>query len=147
MLINQIRFKLKKRKRIGRGGKRGNYSGKGIKGQKSRAGRRIRPALRDIILRLPQLRGKAFKPKSKIEYIVNLEDIDKKFEEGEIVNVKSLVNKKLIKLRKSDKNKVIKILGEGELTKKLVFSSELIFSNKAKEKILKSGSEIRWKIF
>lgn len=147
MLINQINFRLKKAKRIGRGGKRGNYSGRGIKGQKARAGRRIRPALRDFILRLPQLRGKSFRSRSKIEYIVNLGKINEKFNEGEIVNLQSLIEKKVIKIRKSDKNKKVKILGDGELTKKLIFSSELMFSNKAKEKILRSGSEIKWKIF
>ncbi len=47
----------KPRKRIGRGGKRGTYSGKGIKGQKSRAGKKIRPAIRDLIQRTPKLRG------------------------------------------------------------------------------------------
>lgn len=47
----------KSKKRIGRGGKRGTYSGKGIKGQKSRAGRKIRPAIRDLIQRTPKLRG------------------------------------------------------------------------------------------
>lgn len=51
------------RKRIGRGGKRGNTSGRGQKGQKSRAGRRIRPAERDLIQRLPKLRGVKNKPK------------------------------------------------------------------------------------
>lgn len=44
-------------KRVGRGGKRGTYSGKGTKGQHSRAGHRIRPAERDFIQRLPKLRG------------------------------------------------------------------------------------------
>jgi len=47
----------KSKKRIGRGGKRGTYSGKGIKGQKSRAGRKIRPAIRDLKQRTPKLRG------------------------------------------------------------------------------------------
>lgn len=63
---------LKDKKRIGRGGKRGTYSGRGQKGQRSRAGRKIRPALRDLIQRLPKLRGagnkrvrKAKKQKSK----------------------------------------------------------------------------------
>jgi len=143
MLINQIRFKLKKKKRIGRGGKKGNYSGRGIKGQKARAGRKIRPAIRDLILRLPQLRGKSFKSRSKVEYVVNLEDINEKFVDGEIVNLQSLVEKGILKIRKSDKNKKVKILGNGELSKKLIFSSGLLFSNKAKEKILKSGSEIK----
>ncbi|MBU2101416.1 hypothetical protein KKH05_01725 [Patescibacteria group bacterium] len=49
--------KNKKKKRIGRGGKRGTFSGRGIKGQKSRAGRKIRPASRDLIQQLPKLRG------------------------------------------------------------------------------------------
>jgi large subunit ribosomal protein L15 len=48
----------KDKKRIGRGGKRGTFCGRGSKGQKSRAGHRIRPAERDLILRLPKLRGK-----------------------------------------------------------------------------------------
>ncbi len=44
-------------KRVGRGGKRGTFSGRGTKGQHSRAGRRIRPAERDYIQHLPKLRG------------------------------------------------------------------------------------------
>lgn len=60
--------KNKTKKRVGRGGKRGTYSGRGVKGQKSRAGRRIRPAVRDLIQQIPKLRGaknKAAKVKSK----------------------------------------------------------------------------------
>ncbi len=49
--------KSKSKKRVGRGGKRGTYSGKGMKGQKSRAGRKIRPAVRDLMQRTPKLRG------------------------------------------------------------------------------------------
>lgn len=48
---------LKSKKRIGRGGKRGTYSGKGVKGQSSRAGRKIRPGTRDLIQQIPKLRG------------------------------------------------------------------------------------------
>ncbi|OIO49751.1 MAG: hypothetical protein AUJ39_00315 [Parcubacteria group bacterium CG1_02_42_13] len=55
----------KGKKRIGRGGKRGTYSGRGTKGQKARAGHRIRPAERDLIQRLPKLRGFNNKPKAK----------------------------------------------------------------------------------
>ncbi len=143
MLINQIKFKLKKKKRIGRGGKKGNYSGRGIKGQKARAGRKIRPAERDIILKLPKLRGIKFKPLKEKPYVVNLEYINEKFDENEIVNKETLIQKKLLKIRKSDKNPKIKILARGKLEKKLIFSSELLFSNKAKEAILKSGSLIQ----
>jgi large subunit ribosomal protein L15 len=143
MLINQIRFRLKKKKRIGRGGKKGNYSGRGIKGQKARAGRKIRPAERDIILKLPKLRGIKFKSLKEKPYVVNLEDINEKFNENEVVNKETLVQKKVLKIRKSDKNPKIKILARGKLDKKLIFSSELLFSNKAKEEILKSGSVIQ----
>ena len=48
--------KPKKRRRIGRGGKRGNYSGRGSKGQKSRAGAKMRPQLREIINKFPKKR-------------------------------------------------------------------------------------------
>ena len=62
----QTQNKSKGRRRVARGGKRGTYSGRGLKGQKSRAGRRIRPALRDLISRLPKRRGFKNKPlKSK----------------------------------------------------------------------------------
>jgi large subunit ribosomal protein L15 len=140
MLINEIKFKLKKKKRIGRGGKKGNYSGRGMKGQKSRAGRKIRPALRDIILKFPQIRGKGFKKLKEEIYIVNLKDINEKFNEGDYIDFEAL--KKIVKIKKSDKNPKIKILGNGELTKKFVFSSKLLFSNRAKQKIINSGSNI-----
>src|SRR4030043_532865 len=51
------KHKLKKKKRVGRGGKRGTYSGKGIKGQKSRAGRKMVPVIRELIKKYPKLRG------------------------------------------------------------------------------------------
>lgn len=51
----QPAHKLRGKKRIGRGGKRGTYSGRGVKGQKARAGRKIRPAIRDLIQSLPKL--------------------------------------------------------------------------------------------
>lgn len=53
----------KQRKRVGRGGKRGGFSGKGIKGQKCRAGRKMQPLIRQIIKRYPKLRGYRFKSK------------------------------------------------------------------------------------
>lgn len=59
MQLHQIKpsHKLKTKKRIGRGGKKGTYSGKGMKGQKSRAGAKIRPELRDFIKKIPKVRG------------------------------------------------------------------------------------------
>lgn len=65
----------RKKKRIGRGGKRGTYSGRGQKGQKSRAGRRIRKSERDLILRLPKKRGFRNKPKTSKPLIVELKKL------------------------------------------------------------------------
>ncbi|MDP3953367.1 MAG: hypothetical protein Q8P99_00890 [bacterium] len=53
----QPKHKNKTKKRIGRGGKRGTFSGKGVKGQKSRAGRKLRPGTRDLMQQTPKLRG------------------------------------------------------------------------------------------
>ncbi len=142
MQVHQIRFKLKNRKRIGRGGKKGNYSGRGIKGQKARAGHKIRPALRDIILKWPKLKGVSNVKIEKNIFNVNLEKIEKNFNSGEKVDFETLNSKEIIKIPKSVKNFKIKILGKGELTKSLIFDKSLIFSFKALEKINQSGSKI-----
>jgi large subunit ribosomal protein L15 len=59
MQLHQLQpiTKKKAEKRVGRGGKRGTYSGRGLKGQKARAGRKIRPAIRDYIQKLPKIKG------------------------------------------------------------------------------------------
>ena len=126
MQLHQLKpkHKLKKKKRIGRGGKRGTYSGKGIKGQRSRAGRKY-----------PKLRGYRFKGQDKNLAIVNIGDLDKKFKESEVVNPKALLERKLIR-RIKGKTPKVKILGRGELKKKLTIENcEL--SKSAKEKIEK----------
>lgn len=142
MQVHQISFRLKKGKRIGRGGKRGNYSGRGIKGQKARAGRKIRPALRDIILKWPKKRGSGNIKIQKNIFEVNLDKINEKFLANEKVNLETLKEKGVIKIPKSIKSFKIKILGKGRLTKALIFDSKFIFSKKALEKIKNSGSKI-----
>lgn len=136
--------KLKKRKRVARGGKRGGYSGRGIKGQKSRAGAGIRPAIRDIMMRLPKQRGRAkhsFKSLQVKPVILNLGVIEKKFLDGEIVNPETLFLKGLINKKSGDLPKV-KILGSGEVTKNLHFQN-VLFSKSASEKIKKVGGSIK----
>lgn len=136
--------KLKKRKRVARGGKRGGYSGRGIKGQKSRAGAGIRPAIRDVMMRLPKQRGRAkhsFKSLQVKPIILNLAVIEKKFLDGEIVNPETLFLKGLINKKSGDLPKV-KILGSGEITKKLHFQN-VLFSKSASEKIKKAGGTIK----
>jgi len=116
MQLHQLKTKRsKKKKRIGRGGKRGTFSGRGMKGQKSRAGRKMRPALRDFIKKIPKKRGYKFKPGPKPQ-VVNLSDLEKHFSDGDIVSPETLLKKGLIgKVKKEG----VKILGKGELTKKL----------------------------
>ena len=112
------KHKSKKKKRIGRGGKRGTFSGRGVKGQKSRAGRGPRPAIRDIIKKIPKKRGYRFKSIKKKPQIVNLKDLEKQFKSNEKVTPETLLEKGLIGKVKGKMPKV-KILGQGKLTKKV----------------------------
>lgn len=132
---------LKKRKRIGRGGKKGTYSGRGIKGQTSRAGNRRRPALRDIVKKFPKKRGYNFAPVRAKQVILNLNILEKKFNTGEKVTPLTLQKRKII--RKKDRE--IKILSNGEITKGLIFEGYITFSKTAKEKIEKAGGTINTK--
>ena len=144
MQLHQIRpiHKRKKGKRIGRGGKRGTYSGRGIKGQKARAGRKLKPIVRELLKRYPKLRGYKFGPKKdKNLAIVNLATLEKIFSDGEKVSPKILIEKKIIRKIKG-KIPLVKILGKGEINKKLVFEN-CLFSEKAKEKIKKAGGSIK----
>ena len=127
-------------RRIGRGGKRGTYSGRGIKGQGARAGGNFRPHILDLIKQTPKLRGRgknSFKSLSEIRKLrpvaVNLEVIEKNFSEGETVSPKTLREKRLIPKISGQLPKV-KILGDGELTKKLKFKN-CVFSKNAGEKV------------
>lgn len=144
MQIHNLSSNLKKKRRIGRGGKRGSYSGRGMKGQKSRAGHKIRPTLRDVILKFPKKRGVGnIKLKKDNLFVVNLFVIDKKFNVNEKVNLETLKEKKILDIPKRIKNPKVKILAKGQLTKSLIFDSTLIFSEKAKLKIERSNSQIQ----
>ena len=142
MQLHQIKRKNKNKskKRIGRGGKRGSYSGKGIKGQKSRAGRKLRPELRDIIKKIPKKRGYRFKSFARKPKAINLDLIEKNFESGQKVTPKSLLEKGLIRKEKGFIPEV-KLLGGGILTKKLLVS-ECQISKPALEKIKKAGGNV-----
>jgi large subunit ribosomal protein L15 len=139
--------KRKARKRVGRGmgSGKGRYSGRGIKGQKSRAGSHtMRPGFEGgqmpIYMRLPKLRGQYSKdampvgPHRTSTVPVNLRDLERVFDDGAEVTLEALVEKGLIKNTRTD----VKILGEGELKKKLTVTAHL-FSASAREKIEKAG--------
>ncbi|MEK7636024.1 MAG: 50S ribosomal protein L15 [Patescibacteria group bacterium] len=132
----QIIYKKKSKKRVGRGGKRGTYSGKGMKGQKSRAGRKMKPMEMDLIQRLPKLRG--FKNKSLREkpLIINIADLEKKFK-NDIIDNKALLEAGIIKKL----NRKVKILGEGK-TKRIFQTKGILVSKIAKDKIETAGGKV-----
>ncbi len=126
-------------KRLGRGDASGHggTSTRGHKGHKARSGYRLpfnfEGGQMPLVRRIPK-RGFTHLKKYKIE-IVNLNKIEKKFNEGEEVTPEKLKEKGLIK-----KIEFVKILGEGNLTKKLTIYAHH-FSKKAKEKIEKLGGK------
>ena len=143
MQLHNVKSTMPRRhkKRVGRGGKRGTYSGRGLKGQKSRAGRRIRPAFRDVIKKLPKKRGYRVPRFHKKPAVVNVGLLEKHFEVGGKVTPHSLYEKGIV--RKSDgKIPQVKLLSAGKLTKQLLVEHCQI-SGEAKEKIIKAGGSIR----
>lgn len=133
-------------KRIGRGGKRGKTSGKGGKGQTARAGGRPRPEMRDIIKRIPKLRGhgknraRTVNNERVLPEVVNLKVLEAAFVAGDTVSPQTLMAKGIITTKKGKMPKV-KILGTGELTKKITLSG-CIFSESVKAKIEKAGGSV-----
>ena len=136
--------KKKRSKRVGRGGKRGTYSGKGMKGQRSRAGARFEPIIRGLIKRYPKLRGYKFKSKNKSPkykiIVLNLDVLEKNFDSQKEVNPKILIEKRLISKIKGRIPRV-KILGKGKLTKILTIK-DCTISKQAREKIEKVGGKV-----
>lgn len=142
MQLNEIKSKTpkKNKRRVGRGGKRGTYSGKGMKGQKSRAGRKMRPELRDIIKKLPKLRGHSAPTIEIKPQIVNLTEIEALLPEGKKVTPTELLSLGLVR-RINGKVPAVKILGKGDIKKKIEVLKCSV-SKSAKEKIEKAGGSI-----
>jgi large subunit ribosomal protein L15 len=137
----------KDRKRVGRGlgSGKGRYSGRGIKGQKSRSGSRKMAAgfeggQMPLDMRAPKLRGNTsadampIGPFRTYSQPVNLRDLERVFADGDTVNIETMIEKGLVKNTKAD----IKVLGTGELTKKLSVTAHA-FSTGAREKITAAG--------
>ena len=98
MQLNELKrtHKNKDAKRVARGGKRGKTAGRGTKGQKARAGHRLRPEMRDIIKKFPKHRGYRFKSFEVKPAPINLAEIEKAFAAGESVTPETLFAKKLV---------------------------------------------------
>lgn len=139
MQLSNLTKLVKKRKRIGRGGSRGGTSGRGSKGQKARSGPTLgiifEGGQMPISRRLPKRGFNNFNFRKKYE-IVNVEDLERLFASGENVDKDIFVEKGVLK----SANSLVKILGSGELSKKLVVTADA-FSSSAKQLIEKCGGK------
>lgn len=133
-------------KRIGRGGKRGKTSGKGHKGQKARAGNSTRPEMREIIKKLPKLRGHGVNRAKTVNAdqlpvtVVNVGKLEAHMDNGATVNPKALVAAGVVAAVRK-KAPTVKILGNGEVTKKFTVADCQV-SKSAREKIEKAGGTV-----
>ena len=137
--LQQAEKARKNRKRVGRGDSSGNgsFSGRGMKGQKSRSGKPLRPGFEGgqlpLIKGLPMKRG--FNNIFKTQYsIVNVSDLQI-FPEGTEISSKTLFEHGLINTLRHP----VKVLGNGELSNKITIEATK-FTKTALEKLEKSGS-------
>jgi large subunit ribosomal protein L15 len=127
MQLNTIspRTKNIKNAPVGRGGRRGKTSGHGSKGQSSRAGHKIRPEMRDIIKKIPKLRGQGKNRSRTIRTNqssitpVSVAMIEMVYAAGETVSPASLLLKGLVR-RVKGRAPAVKILGAGPFTKAFI---------------------------
>lgn len=143
MQVHQLKgVAFKRRKRLGRGlgSRRGTYSGRGVKGQKARAGARIRPGFEGgqtpLYARLPKRRG--FRSMHEKATVINLGDLARAFPAGATVDRNALVRAQLA----SPGDRRIKILANGQVTGPLMIDG-LSISAAAQAKIEKAGGTVR----
>ena len=130
-------------KRVGRGGGRGKTSGRGTKGQKARAGHSIRPDIREQLKKLPKRRGHGIQGLLSIQVkpeIVNLTALNAAFAAGDTITPSVLLERGLVRTTRKITPSV-KILGDGELTKKLIVVGCTV-SASAKTKIESAGGSV-----
>ena len=131
-----------KKKIVGRGSSSGHgkTAGKGHKGQQARSGGKVYTGFEGgqmPLYRRVAKRGFSNYPFKKEYYVVNLSVLETRFNDGETVNKETLMQKGLLKKAKL----LVKILGNGDITKKLTVDVDKI-SISAKEKIEKAGGTI-----
>jgi large subunit ribosomal protein L15 len=146
MQINNLIPKTKNKKTmiVGRGGHRGKTSGRGGKGQTARAGNKRRPEVRDFIKRIPKLRGRGKNSNKSFQdanFVINLDVLETIYKAGDVVSPKTLEEKKAISTV-NGKLPMVKILGGGELTKKISLEGVKV-SKDAQAKIEKAGGSVK----
>lgn len=143
MQRHELKPKTKRARKqlVGRGDK---TAGRGTKGQKARAGAKIRPEIRDFIKTLPKQRGRGVNINKSIKVKptpVSLTLISENFKDGAIVSPRTLHKSNLVS-KVSGQLPKVKILSTGELDKKVTITDCLI-SETAKTKIEKAGGKIK----
>jgi large subunit ribosomal protein L15 len=143
MQIHELKRKHKNigKNRVGRGGRKGTYSGRGMKGQNQRAGRKKVPIIKEIIKRYPKLKGYRSFRFAKDTQVVNLEVLEKNFKDGDVINPENLVKMGLVG-RIKGKTPKVKILGSDKLTKKFIIE-KCSASKPAKEAIEKANGSFK----
>jgi large subunit ribosomal protein L15 len=136
----QPRIVRKPTKRVGRGGKRGTYSGGGEKGQRKRSGHRIRPAERDIVSKFPKLRGVKNKSRRGHIAVFNVGDLEKLTKRIGGTALSEAVLREKHELRVASSG--VKILGNGEI-KIAVTVTGIPVSREARQKIVKAGGNVK----
>ena len=122
MQIHQLKpgTRLRREKRVGRGDK---TAGRGTKGQKARAGAKIRPAIRDLLKKLPKLRGRgkhSFRSFRERPAVVRFALLEQHFADGDVIDPGRLLERGLIR-RMKGRVPPVKILGPGGGAKHFIF--------------------------
>lgn len=134
--------KRKKPQRIGRGGKRGTTSGRGQKGQKSRSGRKLRPAVRDLITRVSKRRGFRNKPKSAKPLNFNLSTLQR---QAQIMGKDAKINRVVLMelgLISSSYTGRIRVLGSGLISVPVAVDG-LEVTKGAEAAIVRAGGSVK----
>jgi large subunit ribosomal protein L15 len=145
MKLAQLRKNIpnKNETRIGRGGKRGKTSGRGTKGQYAHGGHGVRAAIKDVIRKLPKLRGRGLNMNKQVgpnAITVNLKALDAVTKTGDIITFDFLKSVGLVP--KSWKgSQYVKILAEGTITKAVTVQN-IPISEAARDKIVTAGGSI-----
>ena len=142
MQIHNLQPKTKSKliKRIGRGGKRGTYSGKGGKGQTAHGGRKIPSELKEQLLRMPKMRGSMNKTKKVDIFEIQLKTLIQKCPDNFDISLETL---KKIKILPKRINK-FKIIGTVSTIDKKFFLKNCKVSNGVKALIEKAGGKVEF---
>jgi large subunit ribosomal protein L15 len=128
-------------KRVGRGNAsgKGTTAGRGTKGQKARSGGRKglkRLGMRRMLLGFPKIGG--FRSPYPRSAVLNVRDLDHQFTSGAFISPRVLVKRGLV----SKIDGGVKILGEGQITKKFIIKDCQV-SERARQKIIDAGGEVK----